>query len=77
MDTKYFPDIERSPIIRAMPKNDRHINENHWRHRHLLRKRQVHRMPRLGVILFVLAVLVMLGWWLELPPSSLIGKGIS
>ncbi|PVV06801.1 MAG: hypothetical protein B6D72_19560 [gamma proteobacterium symbiont of Ctena orbiculata] len=60
-----------------MPKNDLHINENRWRHRRLFRKRYVHPMLRPGVILLVLAVLVLLGWWLELPPFNAIGNGMS
>lgn len=59
-----------------MLKNDLHINETRWQHRRLFPKRHVHPMLRLGVILLLLTVLVMLGWWLQLPPFNPIDNGM-
>ena len=60
-----------------MTKNDLHINENRWRHRRFFRNPKVHPMLRLGVILLVLTALVILDWWLEVPPFNPIGNGMS
>jgi len=60
-----------------MPKNDLHINEKRWRRRRLFRERHAHSMLRLWVILLVLATLIVLGWWLEIPPFGSTAKGVS
>ena len=77
MGTKQFPDIDGVHSFVTMPKNELHINENHWRRRRLYRERYSHPMLGLGVILFVLAVLHMLCRRLEIPPFGSTARGVS
>jgi hypothetical protein len=77
LGTKQFPDIDGFRSFETMPKDDLHINENHWRRRRLYRERCAHPMLGLGVILFVLAVLHMLGRGLEIPPFGSTARGVS
>lgn len=53
-----------------MPKNDLRVSEKQWRRKRLFREQRSPLIPRLFIILGLLALLLMLGWWLGMAPSS-------
>lgn len=54
-----------------MPKDDLRENEKRWRRKRLFRDQRPHPVHRFVTILFILAVLTILAWWLELLPLNI------